>query len=113
MRILFFTLVLFVSLANIASAANGKGDYTKYKETQVSDGPDLTVYSVQSEKVQFYVTKPAHPAYPYMLKNKILGRGLDTRFEITGYGYDSDAAKAFVKEIEDFNAEKTRKIKGE
>lgn len=113
-----YLLAAIVALSfSISANANDKEGHMnqKYapvlaKEARVAENEKMTLYTIEEDRVQYYITKPNHPAYPYMVKSKVLGRDLDTRFKITGYGLEVDrqAAKDFLKEIEEINAEKVK-----
>ncbi len=108
----FLLVLLLLSLPALANAEEyeraAKHSAMEAKEADVYEYEAMTLYSVPEDKVQYYITKPNHPAYPYMVKNQILGRDLDTRFKAVGYGkeVDREATAKFLKDIDDANAEK-------
>lgn len=83
------------------------------KTAEVFEYEGMTFYSIPNDRVQYYVTNPGHPAFPYIVEVRILGRGVDTRFEATGYGReaDSQAAAEFLQKVNDANAAKVEKLK--
>lgn len=115
MRLLIVLVLLVVGQVAHAEEYERAAKYAASAEMEadVYEYEAMTLYSVPDDRVQYYVTKPNHPAYPYMVQNKILGRDLDTRFQATGYGkeVDREAAQKFLKDIDDANAEKMAKLK--
>ena len=86
MRLLLIT-ILFTSLVPAALALNINTNAPIMKEAEVGENEGMTFYSIQEDKVQYYITKPNHPAYPYMIKKNVQifqGKKLLDLFKING-----------------------------
>ena len=87
-----FLVILCVTISCKKDSGAKFGEVDELDMKFLADGAtiieaiDHKIYRVDSEKTQYYATKPNHPAHPFLIINKLVEAEEGVFFELSGEG---------------------------